>query len=678
MNLFDMTVDNTTRERFMDESLYEALYSIADPVTQAKAKLHLEKIAKALKVSDEFKAMSAGYLQKQKKAPVVASTDFGGAYPEMLTGAYFVEETGIKTIDARGNEVLVAHAPVTIVRKSKNVQTETEIVTLAYHTGSGWREVAVSRDVISTSRKILELSAKGFPVISSTASKMVDYLAELEHLNQDRIPVEKSTSKMGWLGSEFVPYSDKYILPVEDVGLKKLCASIRCEGDAGKWMDCVKQFRQGSNQTVQVLISSALASVLVERLNALPFIVNVFGTTGMGKSVATKIATSVWAEPNKNYIGDFESTDVEIEVKADFLNSLPMVLDDTSKISQRYLQRFESMVYALASGKGRSRSNISLGIERERTWALCTITNGERPLTSLCTQGGAEARILELPLRQKLFDKPLEVIDLVEHNFGHLGKRFVEVIQGIGKDELLTKYKEMEHQIIAEIPNALGKHIASMAVLLTADAIATEYIFQDDKYILMETVSDMVKTEAEVSDYEQLYHKLVQYVYMNPSRFDGSAKQEQYGFFKQHKYTIFYELGFVKVCKSLGYPKPKDFILWAVRSGFILVDPNRLNKTTRLPDAVAKRYAEDNGKAPSQLRCIWLKMESEQPPEGEDEDDGYTYTNEEIDEWLRAFDEQRREEEENDAIEEAFFDSLTNDERREYYEGLMFPKTDEQ
>lgn len=538
MNLFDRTEDNTTREMFMDESLYDALYSIDDPMTQARARLHLERIAKALKVFDEFKAMSAGYLQKQKKASIVASTDFGGAYPEMLTGSYIVEAQGITTIDARGNEVFVAHEPVTIIRKSKNVQTDIEMITLAYHTGSGWREVAVSRDVISTSRKILELSAKGFPVTSSSASKMVDYLAELEHLNQDRIPIEKSTSKMGWLGSEFVPYSDKYILPVEDIGLRKLCASIRCEGDAGKWMDCVKQFRQGSDQTVQVLISTALASVLVEKLNALPFIVNVFGTTGMGKSVATKIATSVWAEPNKNYIGDFESTDVEIEVKADFLNSLPVVLDDTSKVSQRYLKRFESIVYELASGKGRSRSNISLGIERERTWALCTITNGERPLTSLCTQGGAEARILELPLKQKLFDKPMEVIELVEHNFGHLGKRFVEVVQSIGKDELLTKYKEMEHRVIAEIPDALGKHIASMAVLLTADAIATEYIFQDGRYIHMETVADMVKTEAEVSDYEQLYHKLVQYVHMNPSHFNGSEKQEQYGFSKKHNYTL--------------------------------------------------------------------------------------------------------------------------------------------
>lgn len=671
MNIFDMTADNTTREMFMDESLYEALYSIDDPMTQARAKIQLEKIAKALKVSDEFKAMSAGYLQKQKRASFVASTDFGGAYPKMLTGSYIVEAQGITTIDARGNEVTISYEPVTIVRKSKNVQTEIENITLAYHTGSGWREVSVPRDVISTSRKLLELSAKGFPVTSSSASKMVDYLAELEHLNQDRIPIEKSTSKMGWLGNEFVPYSDQYILPIEDIGLRKLCNSIQCEGDAGKWMDCVKQFRRGSDQTVQVLISSSLASVLVERLNALPFIVNVFGTTGMGKSVATKIATSVWAEPNKNYIGDFESTDVEIEVKADFLNSLPVVLDDTSKISQRYLKRFESIVYALASGKGRSRSNTSLGIERERTWALCTITNGERPLTSLCTQGGAEARILELQLKQKLFDKPLEVIELVEHNFGHLGKRFVEVIQSIGKDELLTKYKEMEHRVIAEIPDALGKHIASMAVLLTADAIATEYIFQDGRYIRMETVADMVKTEAEVSDYEQLYHKLVQYVLMNPSHFNGTDKQEQYGFSKKRDYTIFYELGFAKVCESLGYRKPKDFIFWGIRNGLILADPNRTNKNTRIPDAIAERYAEDNeGKSPSQLRCIWLKMELEQPSEGGDEDDWPTLTSEEIEECCRLLEEEWQEQEEADALQRSFLDSMTNEELRDHYESF--------
>ena len=62
------------------------------------------------------------------------------------------------------------------------------------------------------------------------------------------------------------------------------------------------------------------------------------------------VATSVWAEPGESrYIGDFKTTDVALEAKADMLNNLPMILDDTSKTSSRIRDNFEGVVYDLSA-----------------------------------------------------------------------------------------------------------------------------------------------------------------------------------------------------------------------------------------------------------------------------------------------------------------------------------------
>lgn len=66
------------------------------------------------------------------------------------------------------------------------------------------------------------------------------------------------------------------------------------------------------------------------------------------------LAASVWADPSENkYIGNFKSSDVGLEVKADMLNNLPLILDDTSQKDKKIEENFERIVYDLCSGQGK-------------------------------------------------------------------------------------------------------------------------------------------------------------------------------------------------------------------------------------------------------------------------------------------------------------------------------------
>ena len=96
------------------------------------------------------------------------------------------------------------------------------------------------------------------------------------------------------------------------------------------------------------MLAASFASVLIEPLGGLPFFVDLWGETEGGKSVSLMLAASVWANPDESqYIGDFKTTDVALEAKADMLNHLPMMLDDTSKTSARIRDNFEGIVYDL-------------------------------------------------------------------------------------------------------------------------------------------------------------------------------------------------------------------------------------------------------------------------------------------------------------------------------------------
>lgn len=153
--------------------------------------------------------------------------------------------------------------------------------------------------------------------------------------------------------------------------------------------------------------------------------------------MSTMVAASVWADPDENaYIGDYKTTDVGLEAKADMLNHLPLILDDTSKKNRKIEENFEGLVYDLCSGKGKTRSNKDLGLNRENHWKNCILTNGERPLTSYVTQGGAINRVLELECGDHVFKDPGYTAELVKRTYGHAGREFVELVKDLGIDAI--------------------------------------------------------------------------------------------------------------------------------------------------------------------------------------------------------------------------------------------------
>lgn len=582
-------------EVFGEEDLIERSYMIADLSIKAKelgvksqfdaiVKTH-EKVLKQIEKEEKSISFTSSGRKTEFNIPM------GSKYQNMNCGSWFATESGIVSYNVMGLEQRASRQPVLPVDRLENIQTGEEQIVLAFKRNYNWKEITVAKDVVASANKIVALAKYGLSVTSENAKYLVKYLNDVEALNNDDIPLKRSSSKLGWHGEDFLPYESDIIFD-GDYRFKSIYEALDSRGSEVVWLDHVKEIRKSGRMEAKFMLAASFASVLVGMLGTLPFFVDLWGETEGGKSVSLMLACSVWANPDESqYIGDFKTTDVALEAKADMLNSLPMMLDDTSKTSSRIRDNFEGVVYDLCSGKGKSRSNKDLGINRENRWKNCIMTNGERPLQSYVSQGGAINRILEVECGANVYDDPQNTANTLKQNYGFAGRRFIEIIREIGMDEIRSIYQAFCSELFAT--DKMQKQSMSLAVVLTADKIATDYIFKDNCYISLDEAKDTLVDRNMLSDNERCYRYIIDKVAMNSVRFDSTSGIEKWGTV-DGSYAYFYPQAFEDLCKAEGFSK-KSFVSWADRKGLLLTDNNRTTKVKKI--------------AGKSCRCVALKID---------------------------------------------------------------------
>lgn len=593
-------------DSILDDEVFIELFEMEDPILRSKTKVQLTRRAKQLGVKSDFEEIMKGYNQADREmkrqeqenrtvCTVDNYTNFTGPHDRMYCGAWIADDRGVFAQNSGRVDEVACYHPILPVERLRNLETGEEQIKLAYKRNNQWQDIVVPKTMITSANKIVALSGRGISVTSENAKLLVKYLADVENGNDDYIDVQYSTSKLGWINDQFIPY-DTDIIFDGDNRFKQAFESVSDHGSFDVWLRHVRELRASGRMEVKFLLAASFSSVLVQVLGGLPFFVDLWGETEGGKTVSLMVAASVWANPDESrYIGDFKTTDVALEAKADMLNHLPMFLDDTSKTSARIRDNFEGIVYDLCSGKGKSRSNKELGINRENRWRNVMICNGERPLSSYVNQGGAINRILEVECGEKIYQDPQNTAETVKKNYGHAGKEFVEIIKELGEDEIRSIQKEFQKQLLDT--DKMQKQSISLSIVLTADKIATDYIFKDGQYISVEEAKKVLIDRNELSDNERCYHFIQDKVAMNGHRFDAMTSCEKWGIV-ENGYAIFYNSAFDQICKDGGFSK-KSFLSWAAKKGIIQQD-SKGNHTKQ------KKIDGKNS------RCVFLQLNLEE------------------------------------------------------------------
>ena len=595
-----MDLTKLNEKTILSDEGFEEIFSQEDEIYKARLLLSAQEVAERFHVKGKFDQMVKAYKKvdretKQKKKQESAGTNnytnFDGPYDDMYCGSWLAGENGVYAQNMSQVEQIACYHPILPIERLKNLETGEEQIKLAFKRNGRWEEIIVPKVMITSASKIVALSGRGVAVTSENAKLLVRYLSDVENRNTGQIAVQYSSSKLGWIKKEFLPY-DTEITFDGDSRFRQLFESIGEHGNRDKWYEHVKELRKTGRMETKLMLAASFASVLIHQIGALPFFVDLWGETEGGKTVTLMLAASVWANPAESaYIGDFKTTDVALEAKANMLNHLPMILDDTSKKNRRIEENFEGVVYDLCSGKGKTRSNRDIGINAENHWNNCILTNGERPLTSYVNQGGAINRILEIECGEKVYADPQQTADTLKQNYGFAGKDFVEVIKAMGADAVREIQKDFQEPLFDD--EKMQKQSISLSIILTADKIATDTLFKDGQYISIDEAKKVLIDRNELSDNERCYRYIMDKVAMNGMRFDDDTNCEKWGIIKDG-YAVFYTQSLDELCKIGGFSK-KAFLSWANKKNLLSHSNGANTKPTRINGTVCK--------------CVWLKIE---------------------------------------------------------------------
>lgn len=601
---------NLTKESILKEEIFTEIWGESDPMTQAAIICTLSDIAKELGVKQNFDRMlraSKKVRQSYNMATGGSYTDFSGDYPSLYCGGWIANDEGIRILSDRGEKMACSH-PILPTTVLVNAETGYMKVVLAFMIRSKWREIIADMETVSSNNKIVSLSKYGVRVTSENARALVQYLTDIVGMNEKTIPERMSTGKLGWLNSKtFVPYADSVVFDNDDA-LSGAFKSVCSNGSYIQWLELMRSIRAAGRMEAKLYLAASFASPLVHLFNALPFIVSTYGKTGKGKTVALMVASSVWADPTEGkYFIRAKANEIALEVRLDFLNHLPLAIDDLSQIQHKVKDDFSEFVYNLCSGGGKERSNTSIGLQRQRYWKNIILTNAERSLVSETMNGGAINRIIEMEAGEgDIFESGAKVVDIIKENYGHAGEEFIDIIKDMGKDELKRIQRSFLDRIYSK-QFELGeekeeKQVIPMSIILTADKIVTERIFEDGQYLDFDTCYNMLKNKGDVSEEERAYEFILSDIEMHRNNFVpdayGTYHGEVWGYL-ENGYAIINNNAFNNMA-ARGNFSAKGFLTWAKRNDLVIGDNekgrDRDTKTARIQGKVT--------------RCVFLKLDS--------------------------------------------------------------------
>ncbi|WP_158262164.1 MULTISPECIES: DUF927 domain-containing protein [Pirellulaceae] len=359
---------------------------------------------------------------------------------------WVVTADGISQID----EPIEIDSPVFIKERHVDKVSEKESVTLAFLRDDAWKFVTVSREIISSNRLIVDtLASIGFPVNSNNAPLVVQYLADFEKTNLRAIRRSRITLQLGWQGDHG---HDGFMLGTKhlvskasqgsitniqfqgaDQGNQQIASAFYSTGSFETWRNVLESVRE--KPQVMLAVYSSLSAPMLSILGAPNFLMSIAAPTSSGKTVALRVAASVWGNPNEqqhmSVLKTWSSTATWRERVPAVLHNLPFMMDDT-KLALK-ASDVGTTIYQVAQGIGKGRGSV-LGIAHQDVWNTVAITSGEQPLTNFTQDGGTRARTLSCwgsPFSNQTPETGRFVRQVdsgVRENFGHAGQRFIQYL----------------------------------------------------------------------------------------------------------------------------------------------------------------------------------------------------------------------------------------------------------
>lgn len=521
--------ENLSKEELLNRTVIETVIMLKDVEMRERMLAKLEVRAKELKVSQNFKRLykviQAEIIQSQKQLNSFV-TEFTKAPIKLKCKNYICNDLGV--VKSEFNQVLMTSVdtvicthPILPIERLINVDTNIEKVKLAFYKDKRWQTVIAEKNTLASKNKILQLANTGIEVNENNAKDLIIYISDLLTINTETIPCNKAITHLGWTENEFIPYTKDYKFD-GDRSFEPVFKDIKEKGDYEVWRETVKELRSNS-ETLQFMIASSFASILIELLHINPFIVHLWGKSNTGKSVSLIVAMSIWGNPAVgNLVKNLNSTNVGLERLSAFLNNIPFAGDELQAIKNKYTD-FNELIYKLTQGEGKARGTVDGGIAEQLKWNCAFLTTGEEPITSEYSKEGVKNRVIEIEENNPIVENGKEVVNILVNNFGFAGKDFINNLPS--QEQLQKRHTEIFNQLNKKY-NSTGKQTNAIAAVLLADEIAGKYIFFD-KYLNIEQAEKYFAKD--IDEAERIYNLIIDWLFANINKFEENSNLENWG-----------------------------------------------------------------------------------------------------------------------------------------------------
>lgn len=563
-----------TLEEFAGTDPYIELSRYTDRFSMLGRQNEIERNAKDVGFSVQlFKQKLKEWMKEGKKKEDENYTYFSKQQLCLCCGEFTANDEGIKL-----NGEMVCTTPLLFKERYRNIETGKEKWVLTHFGYGEWEDLPpIPASYLGNPQKLITLKDYGVSVDSNRAKSLVSYLTTIDELNRDHIPEIKSVGHCGWLkDGSFYPYCEG----VQFDGNQDFLPMVNAVEEKGEYTAWIQKVQEVKNRSIEVRLAldATFAAPLISILDALIFIVHLWGESSNGKSTTLQLCASVWGDPAR-LCHSCKTTQTSLDLRCGTLKNLPLIADETQLLKGNRGSG-ELGIYDLTQGRGKARSNTTLGQRPTETWANTLVTAGENPLVSSDSMAGEINRVLQIECKDDfdLIGNPGEIKELIRDCHGHAGKRFVEFLSK-QKDEIKKFFNDIQRDIRKTVDTS-GKQVLMLSILLLTDILVTELFFKGDKPLDPVDLKRYAVSKDDLSDGLRGYDYILSFIARNTSHFKGDAVLEDYGELDGSTVYLIKSV-FDKALKDAGF-NPTKVLSWMAQHKKIEPGKDRNTKKVRI------------------------------------------------------------------------------------------------
>ncbi|OEK73527.1 hypothetical protein AST06_07940 [Staphylococcus saprophyticus] len=447
--------------------------------------------------------------------------------PYLIKGKWLYLEKEKK--NTKGEVIDIAHIYITstppyVTERYKNVETGEFYYELQFEDEKRKYKLPVLARDITQGKFLVELASKGLEVTQNEAGNLVQYLSFYRRFN--KIPDYDVATRLGEIKGHFIsPYQEdqqdnRYKIFNSDRGYQALIDAFETKGNIDDYIKGVFNPIK-DNPMAMMMFYSSLGSVLLKDFDVDPFVSEISGRTSSGKTFILKICASVWG--NRKLVTEWNATNVSVERMASFMNSFPLIKDDTRKADNPF--RIPSIVYQFSGGQSKGRGNSDRSIDYLEPWNNIMLSSGEVAIPDIAPdKAGVAGRVITLqddPFPNTDKTEFGDIAKAMENNHGLLGKLFIKQYKS-DKNKYKASFESAVKYFIKQADgNEVMDRIArSFALLQTTGEILNDISgFEHDPYINVNKAhTSMMKNNKNIDKPKQMLEELLEKLNANRGR----------------------------------------------------------------------------------------------------------------------------------------------------------------